>query len=93
MFNLNFTICHNQKKLETMLEDTYSKQSRVPEANLVISRKSQHRYLSYEGGEDKLQGYFVNISSKSLIQIYDRFSNNGLFTMNLRDYFKVELTL
>lgn len=43
-------------------------------------------YLEYES--EDLRGILCNILSTSIIQLYNKYSNNGLFDLNIRKYIK-----
>lgn len=44
--------------------------------------------LVYNDDIHELTGYFVSLSSNSLIKAFDKYKDAGLFDMNLREYFK-----
>ena len=67
-----------EKKLKEMVEQT----STVSEFKIKIDHSNN--YLEYE--TDKIQGIMVNMSSKSLIEMYNQHWDNGLFDMNIRKY-------
>lgn len=56
----------------------------VPEDVLTIDKAKN--WLKYETNKQK--GLFVNISSQSLIKIYNKYNNKGLFNLNIRRYIR-----
>lgn len=71
-------------RLTEELEHHYESKSTVDEYKFEIDEANN--YLQYNS--EKYKGAFANISSKSLINLYNSKANDGLFDLNIRNYFK-----
>lgn len=69
-------ILENQQTLDTVLSD-----------KIFIDKPNNCLY--YESTE--CEGVMVNISSKSLVTLYNKYSKNGLFDLNIRRYISNKL--
>lgn len=74
----------NGDDIEDFLESSLVQSNLVSEYKIQIDRKSN--ILSYSNESTK--GMIVNISSRSIFDLYYRFHNRGLFDLNIRRYIK-----
>lgn len=72
----------NEDDLENIVDKIKSDFETVDSTELIIDQPKN--ILKYE--TDELEGIFVNISAKSLIKTYNKYSEKGLFNLNIRRY-------
>ena len=65
----------------TMIHDDIEK---VSEAKIEIDKAKN--WLKYSN--DDMEGIFVNVSSSSIIKLFNKYKDKGLFDLNLRKYIK-----
>lgn len=73
------------------LEDISSKIKEIIEKNNTVSEfklqlDKANNVLKYTS--DKISGIMVNISSSSLVRMYNKYKDDGLFDLNLRKYIR-----
>lgn len=73
------------------LEDISSKIKETIEKNNTVSEFKLHldkanNVLNYTS--DKISGIMVNLSSSSLVRMYNKYKDDGLFDLNLRKYIR-----
>lgn len=73
--------------IETRIELFQSIINKVSEAKLKLDKPKN--FLSYQS--ENMEGIFVNISSKSLTKIYNKYKDKGLFDLNIRKYIRNKL--
>lgn len=73
--------------IETRIELFQSIINKVSEAKLKLDKPKN--FLSYQS--ENMEGIFVNISSKSLTRIYNKYKDKGLFDLNIRKYIRNKL--
>ena len=73
--------------IETRIELFQSIINKVSEAKLKLDKPKN--FLSYKS--ENMEGIFVNISSKSLTKIYNKYKDKGLFDLNIRKYIRNKL--
>ncbi|WP_195513441.1 AIPR family protein [Turicibacter sanguinis] len=73
--------------IETRIELFQSIINKVSEAKLKLDKPKN--FLSYQS--ENMEGIFVNISSKSLTKIYNKYIDKGLFDLNIRKYIRNKL--
>ncbi|MTL41019.1 hypothetical protein GMA63_12840 [Turicibacter sanguinis] len=73
--------------IETRIELFQSIINKVSEAKLKLDKPKN--FLSYQS--ENIEGIFVNISSKSLTKIYNKYKDKGLFDLNIRKYIRNKL--
>ncbi|EAC5904743.1 hypothetical protein TS11_13195, partial [Listeria monocytogenes] len=76
-------IQHNED-IVALIAKVRSQDETVKESSFELDKANN--FLEYESGG--IEGAFVNISSKSLIQAYNKFHSKGLFNLNIRRFIK-----
>lgn len=74
--------------IEKKIEQVHSRINTVDKSE-VIQLDQTDNYLRYES--DDSRGVMCNISSKSLIRLYNKYAGNGLFDLNIRKYIRNKL--
>ncbi|MBC1585699.1 hypothetical protein HB917_10865 [Listeria seeligeri] len=74
----------NNDDLIELIAKVRSQDETVKESSFELDKSKN--YLEYESGG--IEGAFVNISSKSLTQAYNKFHSKGLFNLNIRRFIK-----
>lgn len=74
----------NSYEIVDTIDKTKSRLNIVKED--VIEIDNAGNILRYEN--EKQKGIFVNISSKSLTKLYNKYNNGGLFNLNIRRYIR-----
>ena len=70
--------------INDQIKDMIGKVKTVSEFKLSLDKPKN--VLVYE--TDSITGYMVNISSESLIKMYNKFKDDGLFDLNIRKYIR-----
>ena len=70
--------------INVQIKDMIEKVKTVSEFKLSLDKPKN--VLVYE--TDSITGYMVNISSESLIKMYNKFKDDGLFDLNIRKYIR-----
>ena len=73
---------YQEKDIEERINETMIRTDLVPYASVDIDRPKN--FLSYE--TDRIEGIVVNLSSKSLIKLFNKYADKGLFDLNIRKY-------
>ena len=73
---------YQKKDIEERINETMIRSDLVQYASVDIDKAKN--YLSYE--TDRIQGVVVNLSSKSLIRLFNKYADKGLFDLNIRKY-------
>ena len=73
-----------EKELLAEIERDWETANTVPEFKFEIDKPNNA--LEYVSGD--LKGAMVNLSSHSIIKLYDQFANKGLFDLNIRKYIR-----
>lgn len=73
---------YQKKDIEERINETMIRTELVSYASVDIDRPKN--YLSYE--TDRIEGIVVNLSSKSLIKLFNKYADKGLFDLNIRKY-------
>lgn len=68
--------------ISSKIKETIEKSNTVSEFKLQLDKANN--VLSYSS--DKISGIMVNISSLSLVRMYNKYKDDGLFDLNLRKY-------
>lgn len=71
--------------IEERMTYNISKQKLIREDRLCMD--SANNYLKYKN-QKGFEGIMVNISSQSLLMLYNKYKNDGLFDINIRKYIK-----
>jgi len=70
--------------ISSKIKETIEKNNTVSEFKLQLDKANN--VLSYTS--DKISGIMVNISSSSLVRMYNKYKDDGLFDLNLRKYIR-----
>lgn len=70
--------------ISSKIKETIEKNNTVSEFKLQLDRANN--VLNYTS--DKISGIMVNISSLSLVRMYNKYKDDGLFDLNLRKYIR-----
>ncbi|MCI6237955.1 MAG: AIPR family protein [Lachnospiraceae bacterium] len=70
--------------IEKEIQNTLEALSTVADEKIVIDKP--HNFLNYES--DTSKGIMCNVSSKSIIRLYNKYAGRGLFDLNIRKYIK-----
>ncbi len=76
-----------EEEIESQIQNIWESINKVEEDKVSLDRPKN--YLEYEN--DELEGIMVNVSSKSIIQLYNKYMDRGLFDLNIRKYIKSKL--
>lgn len=72
------------KEINNIIQKIKSSFNVVNEDVLEIDRAKN--WLTYE--TEKQKGLFINVSSKSITRLYNKYNNKGLFNLNIRRYIR-----
>lgn len=75
---------YNVKDILSKIESSIIESTTIDEAQIKIDKPKN--ILKYE--TDNISGIMVNISSASLIDLYNNYSDRGLFDLNIRKYIR-----
>lgn len=70
--------------ISSKIKETIEKNNTVSEFKLKLDKANN--VLNYTS--DKISGIMVNISSSSLVRMYNKYKDDGLFDLNLRKYIR-----
>lgn len=76
---------YQETTIHSQIRKSYEKINLVDSAKLKIDNAKNA--LKYDNG-DGVQGILVNVSSRSIVQLYNSYANNGLFDLNIRRYIR-----
>ncbi|MCT4776686.1 MULTISPECIES: AIPR family protein [Exiguobacterium] len=74
----------NDIQIEAMIEKLQLQHDLIIEDSIKIDEASN--YLEYSNEE--LEGIFVNVSSRSVSSLYNKYNQKGLFNLNIRKYIR-----
>ena len=77
----------DKDEIENAIEASQQSIEIVSEDYVLIDKAGN--YLSYES--DSLKGIMCNVSSNSIVRLYNKYQNAGLFDLNIRRYIKNKL--
>lgn len=75
----------NTSEINDIIEKVKSSLNELVKEETIKIDKAKN-WLVYE--TEKQKGLFINLSSQSLVKLYNKYSNKGLFNLNIRRYFK-----
>ena len=82
--NISQIVFHSADDIKNLTEKIKSRLEVISEDSLKID--IANNCLTYEN--DEKSGLFVNISSKSLTSLFNKYENKGLFNLNIRRYIR-----
>ena len=77
----------DKAEIENAIEASQQTIEIVSEDSIILD-KAQN-YLKYES--DSLEGIMCNVMSSSIVRLYDKYQNSGLFDLNIRRFIKNRL--
>ena len=83
-FPTDAVVLYSPDDIEKAIQRAQEALNTVQSAKLRLDRPNN--YLEYES--DDLEGVFCNVSSVSIIRLYNKFAGAGLFDLNIRKYIK-----
>ena len=83
-YPLDSVIIDTITDIEQQIQKVQGTLSTVSEAKISIDKAKN--YLEYESYDSR--GIMCNVSSKSIIQLYNKFFSAGLFDLNIRKYIR-----
>ncbi len=81
-FSIDMVSLYTIADIERKIEESQQTLETVMEAKILIDKKGN--YLEYESNTSC--GVMVNVSSKSIVNLYNKYSKKGLFDLNIRKY-------
>lgn len=82
--NIEEIIFNTLEKIESKIIQVSDEIEKVNQATLKIDEAKN--WLKYKN--DEMEGMFVNVSSNSIVQIYNQYKDKGLFDLNIRKFIK-----
>lgn len=86
-FSKEMVTIYPEDEIESQIQNVWESINKVEEDKVSIDRPKN--ILEYEN--DELEGIMVNISSRSITQLYNKYSDRGLFDLNIRKYIRSKL--
>ncbi len=86
-FSKEMVSIYQQKDISDKLQSEYEKIDTVPEAKILIDKPKN--ILSYESSSTR--GILVNVKSQSIISLYNKYAERGLFDLNIRKFIRNKL--
>lgn len=83
-FPTDAVVLYSPDDIEKAIQRAQEALNTVQFAKLKLDRPNN--YLEYES--DDLEGVFCNVSSISIVQLYNKFAGAGLFDLNIRKFIK-----
>ena len=77
----------DKEEIENAIEASQQSIEIVSNDSIIIDKANN--YLSYES--DTLEGIMCNVMSSSIIKLYNKYQNSGLFDLNIRRFIKNKL--
>lgn len=84
LYSKDMVSVYGVSEINSQIKELIEKAKTVNEYKIEIDYP--HNVLQYE--TDNVSGIMVNMSSESLIRMYDKFKDEGLFDLNIRKYIK-----
>lgn len=81
-FSKDMVAIYQEEDIENQIQSDWENIDKVAEASVLIDKPKN--MLIYEN--DTTEGILVNVSSRSIQQLYNKFLNQGLFDMNIRKF-------
>mgnify|MGYP003299398737 FL=1 len=84
LYSKDMVSVYGVSEINSQIKELIEKAKTVNEYKIEIDYP--HNVLQYE--TDNVSGIMVNMSSESLVRMYDKFKDEGLFDLNIRKYIK-----
>lgn len=84
LYSKDMVSVYGVSEINSQIKELIEKAKTVNEYKIEIDHP--HNVLQYE--TDNVSGIMVNMSSESLVRMYDKFKDEGLFDLNIRKYIK-----
>ena len=84
LYSKDMVSVYGVSEINSQIKELIEKAKTVNEYKIEIDYP--HNVLQYE--TDNVSGILVNMSSESLVRMYDKFKDEGLFDLNIRKYIK-----
>lgn len=84
LYSKDMVSVYGVSEINSQIKELIEKAKTVNEYKIEINYP--HNVLQYE--TDNVSGIMVNMSSESLVRMYDKFKDEGLFDLNIRKYIK-----
>lgn len=84
LYSKDMVSVYGVSEINSQIKELIEKAKTVNEYKIEIDYP--HNVLQYE--TDNVSGIMVNMSSESLVRMYDKFKDEGLFDFNIRKYIK-----
>lgn len=84
LYSKDMVSVYGVSEINSQIKELIEKAKTVNEYKIEIDYP--HNVLQYE--TDNVSGIMVNMSSESLVRMYDKFKDDGLFDLNIRKYIK-----
>lgn len=84
LYSKDMVSVYGVSEINSQIKELIERAKTVNEYKIEIDYP--HNVLQYE--TDNVSGIMVNMSSESLVRMYDKFKDEGLFDLNIRKYIK-----
>lgn len=84
LYSKDMVSVYGVSEINSQIKELIERAKTVNEYKIEIDHP--HNVLQYE--TDNVSGIMVNMSSESLVRMYDKFKDEGLFDLNIRKYIK-----
>lgn len=84
LYSKDMVSVYGVSEINSQIKELIERAKTVNEYKIEIDYP--HNVLKYE--TDNVSGIMVNMSSESLVRMYDKFKDEGLFDLNIRKYIK-----
>lgn len=84
LYSKDMVSVYGVSEINSQIKELIEKAKTVNEYKIEIDYP--HNVLQYD--TDNVSGIMVNMSSESLVRMYDKFKDEGLFDLNIRKYIK-----
>lgn len=86
-FPLDAAKLFDKKEIENAIDSALQSIEIVSEDSIIIDKANN--ILSYQS--DSLEGIMCNVMSSSIVKLFDKYQNSGLFDLNIRRFIKNKL--